>query len=134
MAALTFSILSPPSTGGAEVTAWGYNSSGQTTVPSGLSNVVAIAAGGWHSLALKADGAVLGWGRNDSGQTNVPGGLSNVVAIAAGYAHSLALAGLPPDLAKPQLVEPAFLIGTVEPLSKLPLCGDGQAGGDRLEA
>ena len=63
--------------------AWGYNNSGQTTVPPGLSNVVAIAAGGYHSLALQADGTVVAWGYNGYGQTNVPPGLSNVVAIAA---------------------------------------------------
>jgi len=53
--------------------------------------VVAIAGGGWHSLALKADGTLIAWGRNDSGQTNIPAGLSNVVAIAAGAAHNLVL-------------------------------------------
>jgi len=34
------------------VVAWGDNSSGQATVPEGLSDVVAIAAGGFHGLAL----------------------------------------------------------------------------------
>jgi hypothetical protein len=60
-------------------------------VPAGLSNVVAIAAGDSHSLALKADGTVVAWGYNNYGQTNVPAGLSNVAAIAGGWAHSLAL-------------------------------------------
>src|SRR5439155_2195795 len=41
------------------VAAWGGNASGQTNVPPGLSNVVAMAAGGTHSLALNADGTVL---------------------------------------------------------------------------
>ena len=35
---------------------------GQSDVPAGLSNVVAVAAGGQHSLALKADGTVVAWG------------------------------------------------------------------------
>jgi hypothetical protein len=52
---------------------------------------ITIAAGYYHSLALKADGTVVGWGRNNYGQTNPPAGLNNVVAIAAGYDHSLAL-------------------------------------------
>jgi hypothetical protein len=56
-----------------------------------LSNVVAIAAGGDHGLALKSDGTVVGWGRNDFGQASPPARLSNVVAIAAGGSHSLAL-------------------------------------------
>jgi alpha-tubulin suppressor-like RCC1 family protein len=69
------------------VVAWGNVS----TVPDGLTNVVAIAAGGWHDLALKGDGTVVAWGDDTYQQTNVPAGLSNVVAIAAGDFHSLAL-------------------------------------------
>ena len=53
--------------------------------------MTAVAAGSYHSLALKADGTVVSWGHNTSGQTNVPASLSNVVAIAAGGRHSLAL-------------------------------------------
>ena len=33
-----------------------------TTVPAGLSDVVAIAAGAEHTVALKADGTVVAWG------------------------------------------------------------------------
>src|SRR5439155_25403125 len=43
---------------------WGYNSSGQATIPTSLSGVVAISGGGLHSLALKNDGTVTGWGDN----------------------------------------------------------------------
>lgn len=71
--------------------AWGYNQFGQTNIPSGLSNVVAIAGGGLHSLALKSDGTVVAWGYNQFSQTNVPPQLSNVVAIAGGENHSLAI-------------------------------------------
>ncbi|MFI9272007.1 RCC1-like domain-containing protein [Kitasatospora sp. NPDC052896] len=78
-----------------------------------LSGVVAIAAGGGHSLALRNDGTVLAWGFNEFGQLGngepgtdrntpvpvcAPGQtapcnqfLSGVVAIAAGGGHSLAL-------------------------------------------
>ncbi len=62
-------------------------------VPAGLGNVVAIAAGGYHSLALKADGTITAWGLGAYGATTVPAGLNNVVAIAAGDFHSLALKG-----------------------------------------
>jgi alpha-tubulin suppressor-like RCC1 family protein len=60
-------------------------------VPAGLSSVTAIAAGGYHSLALKSDGTVVAWGRNDDGQATVPAGLSSVTAIAAGGYHSLVI-------------------------------------------
>ncbi|HET7626010.1 MAG TPA: hypothetical protein VFM25_12175, partial [Verrucomicrobiae bacterium] len=73
------------------VAAWGNNYYGQTSVPAGLTNAIAVAAGYEHSLALKADGTVVAWGGNSDGQTNVPPGLSNVVAIAAGGWHSVAL-------------------------------------------
>ena len=57
----------------------------------GLSNVVAIAAGGWHSLALKSDGTLVGWGDNQYAELNTPAGLSNIVAIAGGGIYSMAL-------------------------------------------
>jgi hypothetical protein len=48
-----------------------------------LSNVVAIAAGDVHSLALKSDGTVVAWGDNLAGECTVPPGLTGVIAIAA---------------------------------------------------
>ena len=103
---------------GGVVWAWGYNSVGQLgtggissgvnsiyPVPAGVSGVSAIAAGQYHSLALKSDGTVWTWGFNTSGQLGgdcmltsraVPaqvGGLANVIAIAAGAHHSLAITG-----------------------------------------
>ena len=68
----------------------------------GLTNALALAAGTYHSLALKADGSVWGWGSNyycemgDGGTVDrlqpapVPG-LTGVVALAASGTHSLAL-------------------------------------------
>src|SRR3974390_2799778 len=60
-------------------------------VPPGLSNIVAIAAGGRHDLALIADGTGVGWGVNNFGESTVPSDLTNLVALAAGESHSLAL-------------------------------------------
>jgi len=71
--------------------AWGGNNYGQSTVPTGLSGVVAIAAGYNHNLALKSDGTVVAWGDNRYGKSTVPTGLSGVVAVAGGSDHSLAL-------------------------------------------
>jgi alpha-tubulin suppressor-like RCC1 family protein len=59
--------------------------------PPGLSNVVAISAGGHYSLALKSDGTVVAWGSDSANQCKIPEGLSNVIAIAAGGNHNLAL-------------------------------------------
>jgi hypothetical protein len=93
---------------------WGYNINGQagdakggpvTVAPvrfSGLNGVVAIAGGGAHSLAVKADGTVWAWGFNQYGQlgngsnTNsyAPvqvSGLVHVIAAAAGDHYSLGL-------------------------------------------
>ena len=53
-------------------------------VPAGLSGVTAIAAGGYHTVALKSDGTVAAWGDNAQGQRTVPAGLTGVTAIAAG--------------------------------------------------
>ena len=50
-----------------------------------------IAAGGYHSLALKSDGTVVAWGYNTYGQATVPANLSGVTALAGGSYHSLAL-------------------------------------------
>ncbi|MHB8521179.1 MAG: immunoglobulin domain-containing protein [Limisphaerales bacterium] len=87
------------------VVSWGE--AGQSTVPDGLTDVVAIAAGGYfypgsvggggfHSLALKSDGTVVAWGQiytetGDYPIEPVPDGLNGVVAISASDFDSLAL-------------------------------------------
>jgi alpha-tubulin suppressor-like RCC1 family protein len=68
---------------------WGNDSVGN--VPAGLSNVVAVAAGGTHSVALKADGTVVAWGENYYDQLDIPAGLTNVKAIVAAESQTLAL-------------------------------------------
>jgi alpha-tubulin suppressor-like RCC1 family protein len=92
--------------------AWGGNGLGQlgdgTTAVrlapvqvSGLTDVVDVAAGKNHSLALRSGGTVSAWGHNLYGQlgdgTNsdrsspvTVGGLTDAVTIAAGEVHSLA--------------------------------------------
>ncbi|HYV26645.1 MAG TPA: hypothetical protein VFA77_03870 [Candidatus Eisenbacteria bacterium] len=52
----------------------------------------AIAAGAFHTLALKTNGTVVAWGKNYSGQATAPvAAQSGVVAIAAGDSHTVAL-------------------------------------------
>ncbi len=96
------------------VMAWGVNKEGElgngeistySSVPvrtRGLSEVTAVAAGNYNSLARLADGHVMAWGWNPSGQlgdgsyaeSDIPvevKGLSDVLAIAGGSEHGLAL-------------------------------------------
>jgi alpha-tubulin suppressor-like RCC1 family protein len=56
-----------------------------------LTNVIRIAAGGEHCLALKADGSIVAWGENNFGECDVPSPNKDFTAIAAGYTHSLGL-------------------------------------------
>ncbi len=76
-------------TQGGSVVGWGYNEYGIADPPAG-SNFVAIAAGKYHSLVLKADGTIVGWGLDHLGIADPPTG-SDFVAIAAGEWHSVAL-------------------------------------------
>jgi alpha-tubulin suppressor-like RCC1 family protein/fibronectin type 3 domain-containing protein len=73
------------------VIGWGDNYVGQTTIPAGLTGVVAIAGGGLQSMALKSDGTLVEWGDNTFGDATPPAGLTVMVAIALGWSHSLAL-------------------------------------------
>jgi len=74
----------------ADGTMFNWNSKSQSPTLSNV-NVVAIAAGGAHQLALQDDGTVLAWGVNTYGVTNVPAAATNIIAIAAGWSHNLAL-------------------------------------------
>jgi alpha-tubulin suppressor-like RCC1 family protein len=71
-----------------QVAAWANPYSGQTVIPTGMTNVIAIAQGDQHSLVLKADGTVVGWDN-----ITVPAGLTNIIAISssAGAYYDLAL-------------------------------------------
>ena len=70
--------------------ACGDNYYGQGVAPA-VANLIAVAAGAWHSLGLQSDGTVIAWGDNSQGQCSVPSDLTNAVAIAGGGYHSLAL-------------------------------------------
>jgi hypothetical protein len=61
-------------------------------LPPGL-RYESVAAGSYHSLALRSDGAVAAWGSNGYGQCVVPALPPGVryQSIAAGYRHSLAI-------------------------------------------
>ncbi len=71
------------------IVGWGDNSAGQCSVPAPNTGFVAVAAGGLHSLGVKADGSIVAWGDNSLGQCNVPAPNTGFVAVAAGFYHSL---------------------------------------------
>jgi hypothetical protein len=52
--------------------------------PPDLNDVVQVAAGTSHSVALKTDGVVVGWGDNGAGQCTQPPGLGRISRISAG--------------------------------------------------
>jgi hypothetical protein len=55
-----------------------------------VSSVGEISAGGYHTCALKTDGAVVCWGRNFVGQATPPLGLT-AVQLSTGWNHSCAV-------------------------------------------
>lgn len=67
-----------------------YSSTGQGTVPSGVSEVVDIAAGGDQSIVALPDGTIRSWG-GSSRMSQIPAGMSGVVKVATDGYHALAL-------------------------------------------
>ncbi len=66
--AIQYSV-GPPAWAGS-VVGWGKMYVDSSDLTEG--NLVGIAAGGFHSLALKADGSITGWGLNRSRQAKLP--------------------------------------------------------------
>ena len=112
---LLVGITTPVQAADGDLFSWGSNQFGQlgdgtkddrrlpeSVTPDFPAEVVAVAAGGYHSLALLDDGTVWAWGRNSQGElgngdagdsytpTQVPG-LPAITAISAGGYHSMAL-------------------------------------------
>lgn len=73
------------------VGAWGVNDRGQTAVPGTLTDVLSIAAGGFHGVALKSNGRVVVWGSRGDPSMQPPSSLRNAIAIASGHSFVLAL-------------------------------------------
>ena len=76
---------------------WGDDTWGQCTYgyPTNATNIISVAAGVWHSIALKADGTVTTWGYPTNywdGPNRVPTNITGgITAVSAGWIHNLAL-------------------------------------------
>ena len=72
-----------------EITAWGRNEFGLTSIPEEIQGrVVEISAGTRHITALLDDGTVESWGENSYGQTDSPS-RGDIKTINAGYHNTL---------------------------------------------
>lgn len=75
------------------VVGWGYDGDDQATPPdevAALTDLVDVAAGHNHSVAVRADGSVLTWG-GDRETHLLPDGLDDAVAVSAGSYWSATL-------------------------------------------
>lgn len=76
-----------------QIHAWGMSqpADNRTTVPAGMDDVTAVAAGWNHNLALDSAGGVTAWGSNADGQLDVPSTLTAAQKVVAGDSYSAAL-------------------------------------------
>ena len=59
LGAVLLSVLSLPALAAPNVIAWGDNTSSQLNIPASATNVVMVAAGAFHNLALRSNGTVV---------------------------------------------------------------------------
>ena len=70
---------------------WGVYNYSPPNVPSGLSNVTAIAGFGFQQLALRADGSVVTWPVGPDGHMEVLAEAETAMGVAVGANHRIAL-------------------------------------------
>jgi formylglycine-generating enzyme required for sulfatase activity len=73
------------------VRCWGSNVYGQCFTPADLGPCSSIAAGAYHTIAVRSDGGVRCWGWNAYGQCDTPADLGPCLSIAGGRVHTIAL-------------------------------------------
>jgi len=74
-----------------QVANWNFPYSQMANPPS-LTNIIALATGGYHNIALRGDGTIVVWGLNTgNGELSIPQSATNVIAIAAGGSGNVVL-------------------------------------------
>jgi subtilisin family serine protease len=103
------------------IVGWGYNNYGQCNLPVPNTAFVAVGAGHYHSLGLRADGSIVAWGHNYHEQCIVPVPNSGFVAVAGGAAPSV-LIRIRPGHTLGGIAEPrsAMLRSGIESLTAVP--------------
>jgi len=78
--------------GGTYVSAFGWNNYGQCNAFPFPGNFVDVAAGTWHTVALRSDGTVVCRGNNDLGQSNdIPNTTAKATKVVAGFYSTVVL-------------------------------------------
>jgi len=74
----------------AAIVGWGLNESGQLSVPASATNVVSLAAGHAHSVALNGDGTIVVWGDNSGKQVAAKPESRRIRTITASGVYTIA--------------------------------------------
>src|SRR5512135_2477992 len=86
--AISLTLVAEAASPAGQVVAWGARV--EPFVPPGTA-FKTMSAGGYHNLALTAQGKVMGWGDNGSSRATPDSSITNIAAVAAGYLHNLVL-------------------------------------------
>jgi alpha-tubulin suppressor-like RCC1 family protein len=92
LSGMLLAAMSAPSLGDGQVIGWGSDQFGERPpLPATVLPFRKAAAGTAHTVALRADGAILCFGLRDDGRCDVPAGLGPWKAVSAGGAHTAAV-------------------------------------------
>jgi hypothetical protein len=77
--------------GPGSLVSWGRDVENQVSNTPTTNDFTQVAAGDWHSIALRSDGTLVSWGPNGHGQVSDTPTTNDFTQVAAGGSHSVAL-------------------------------------------